>query len=477
MALSVMAKGAPGLVLPLFAAGLFIGATKRWQELTRLELAGMALIVAVVILPWYVQMFMRHGQPFTDRLLFHDMYKRAFVHVHDTNTGDDVSFRYYIWQLGYGLFPWTGLAAGGLVWWLRGRDESRDPQSGYAAFLALWFVAAFSMFTITLTKFHHYIFPAVPPMAMLTGILLDRLLGGGSLPKGRLLAGYLASLGAGALLFVYGCTRFFPGSLFGQLIEGHAAAPRVALAITCVVLGIALVAFGVRRFGGSDSGSGEDEPQQRYASVMLGMLGLASAVVLVLVGRDLFTTVRGDIEGQSRLVHLFSYNYRRPWPESLSFNAVLIGFTITSAAACVLLVVRRWRTHATLLLCATGVVWAAWGVNVYQVKTAPHWGQRETVLAYYARRSSPKEPLVSYQMNWKGENFYTSNRTPAFVSSGQRFKDWIEEQKKGGVRVMFFTTEHGRIGSLKSEIGQFKNFEVITTPEVNNKFLVARVEL
>ena len=51
-------------------------------------------------LPWYVQMYMRHGAPFTDRLLFHDMYKRAFVHVHDTNTGDDVSFRYYVWQLG-----------------------------------------------------------------------------------------------------------------------------------------------------------------------------------------------------------------------------------------------------------------------------------------------------------------------------------------------------------------------------------------
>ena len=42
------------------------------------------------------------------------MYKRAFSHVHDTNAGDDTSFRYYVWQLGYGLFPWTGIAAGSL---------------------------------------------------------------------------------------------------------------------------------------------------------------------------------------------------------------------------------------------------------------------------------------------------------------------------------------------------------------------------
>ena len=66
------------------------------------------------------------AKPFTDRLLFHDMYKRAFVHVHDTNAGDDVSFRYYVWQLGYGLFPWTGLAAAGLLWWARLRNTSSD---------------------------------------------------------------------------------------------------------------------------------------------------------------------------------------------------------------------------------------------------------------------------------------------------------------------------------------------------------------
>ena len=98
-------------------------------------------------------------------------------------------------------------------------------------------------------------------------------------------------------------------------------------------------------------------------------------------------------------------------------------------------------------------------------------------MEYYRRRAGPQEPFVSYQMNWKGENFYTGNRTPAFVSSGQRFKDWIEEQKRLGVHVVYFTTEHGRAGGLKSEIGPHKRFDVLTTPELNNKFMLARVEL
>ena len=40
MAISALAKGAPGLVLPLFVAGVYIGALRRWKDFSRLELIG-----------------------------------------------------------------------------------------------------------------------------------------------------------------------------------------------------------------------------------------------------------------------------------------------------------------------------------------------------------------------------------------------------------------------------------------------------
>jgi hypothetical protein len=40
--------------------------------------------------------------------------------------------------------------------------------------------------------------------------------------------------------------------------------------------------------------------------------------------------------------------------------------------------------------------------------------------------------------------------------------------------VMFFTTEHSRIASLKSELGPLKDFRVITDRRLNNKFALAR---
>ena len=129
---------------------------------------------------------------------------------------------------------------------------------------------------------------------------------------------------------------------------------------------------------------------------------------------------------------LISYNYSRPWPESLDFNGIIAAFTIASAVLCALFLVRHWRTHVITMLLAVSVLWGAWGVNEYFVRSAAHWGQRETLMAYYRDRKGPDQPFVAYQMNWKGENFYTGNHVPAFVSTGKKFQGLDSEGKEEG---------------------------------------------
>ena len=109
-------------------------------------------------------------------------------------------------------------------------------------------------------------------------------------------------------------------------------------------------------------------------------------------------------------------------------------------------------------------------------KTAAHWGQHEVIEAYYRDRASPDEVLVAYQMNWKGENFYTGNHVPAFVSSGANFANWLKQQREKGVKVMYFVTEHSRTGGLKSEV-QPKNYREVTDRTLCNKFVLVRAEL
>ena len=125
---------------------------------------------------------------------------------------------------------------------------------------------------------------------------------------------------------------------------------------------------------------------------------------------------------------------------------------------------------------AFALVWGLWGTDVYMMKTAPHWGQHELIEAYYRDRKNPSEMLIAYQMNWKGENFYTGNHVPAFVSNGSTFTNWLKDQKGKGAKTMYFITEHGRIGGLKSEVAA-KSYTELTDKNLCNKFVLVRAEL
>ena len=93
------------------------------------------------------------------------------------------------------------------------------------------------------------------------------------------------------------------------------------------------------------------------------------------------------------------------------------------------------------------------------------------------RAASPvRRPLVAYQMNWKGENFYRGNRIPAFVSSGKVFQDWVDQQKKLGQRRFYFVTEHKRVSGLRGELGQPPHVDRLSDKELNNKFVLVRID-
>ena len=398
-AVATMAKGPGGLVLPIGATLVYVIASGDFRKVLALEILSGVGLVAISVLPWYLAMYVRHGPPFTDQLVFVHMLQRATAHIHDTNEGDDVSFRYYVWQLGYAMFPWTGLCAAALVGWMRSPERDRRGRALPEVLFFAWFVLAFGLFASMPTKFHHYIFPAVPPAAMLTGLFVDRL-----------------------------------------WCSAHAS-----------------------------SGGGAHERR------MLGAAAVGAAVVLALVGRDLVHRRTGvDIEGQARLLHLFTYQYRRPWPDSLDFTPTLTALVVAAAGVSVLLAADRWRRWATLAMGGAALAFAVWALDVYLVRCAPHWGQRELFTAYYAERRGPDEPIIAYQMNWKGENFYTGNHVPVFVSSGQPFSSYLRAERERGRKTFYFLSEHSRTDALRSEIGPTRSFERRTDARLNNKFALVR---
>ena len=478
-ALSTLGKGPAGLALPALCVLSYLALTGRGRALLSMEIAGGILVVLAVAMPWYVAMYERHGMPFVDRLIFHDMWKRALTHVHDTNEGDDTSFRFYVWQLGYALFPFTGLLPLALVSWVREPDDAGEGEAlpeaparapgggrgGAAIFLALWFLFAFALFSAMLTKFHHYIFPAVPPAAMLVGVLLDRLVGpddeGAPATSPHRDGRAIGLLFTGAAALLVGASLLSRGSFLGP--STGVAHPVVAGLLLAV--GVATLTFGTRLLRrGSDGG----------VTLAEGASMVGAAALVLAVGRDLFSRPTSDVPGQARLLHLFTYQYQRPWPDSLDFRGTFVGATLVLVVALAVSAVPRLRRAGLGAFVAASLLLSFWNVNVYFVSASPHWGQRELYATYYRLRSSPKDPVVAYQLNWKGENFYTGNHVAAFVSTGEKLKAWVSAERRNGVRTIYFVTEHRRMGNLQAELGPTRGFDLLTDEVLNNKFGLAR---
>jgi hypothetical protein len=377
----------------LVLAVLALAAVERRRALPLLRAAAIgAAALAVLVLPWFCAMHVRHGRAFTDELVMRHMIGRTLEHLHDTNQGEDTSARYYLWQLGYGLFPWVGMAPLALsgaasAWRSRRRDAVR-------LVLLVWAFSSFTLVTVMKTKFHHYVFPAVPPVAALVGIEVSRIARG---PAER-------------------------------------ATPRTWL----VVLG---------------------------------------AAITVGVGLDL---VAGPPEipgrGQARLLHLFTYLYTRSWPDTLDFRAHLTALSALAAVSTLALAWSAARRVAAWALMGTALVFSVFVLDVYLVRAAPHWGQRGLFVRASSEHPGSDEPVIAFQMNWKGENFYAGNRLAIVLNDSARLPVYLEERRRLGRTDLLAVCEHGRVSELRAALGG-ASWDVVptTTRAENDKFVLVRI--
>ncbi len=338
LALSVMAKGLPGLVMPILGvAGLWIhlapwrriaGSGIRgflaWHadKLRRLDVARGAGLFLLVASPWYVAMVVRHGRKFFDRFFIHDHLKRLSVGVH----GDTGTIDYYVQQLGYAAFPWVALlpfAILALVRWNAGAAASTaiDPKARaqrlIRAFCASWFVLSLALLSLMVTKFHHYVFPLLPAAAILIGLFVD------------------------------------------DIWEGR-----------------------LRRLG----------------PVVLCAVAILAVVARDLVVDPAKGT--GVLEGHAQLAGLFVYKYSRPYPTGpgYEFGRSLLVFSVAFGALLVCWLSQRFRKAAIALTLVVALGFEFWLAQHYMIRLAPHWTQKHLIEEYYSTRASPAERLVAFQM-------------------------------------------------------------------------------
>lgn len=172
---AVLAKGLLGVALPgavLFFAMLLSG---RNDWIKRARLPEGIIVFLAVSLPWYLAVSIINGKSFLYEFFFLHHFARAGGGVH----GERGTFEYFIPQIAWGMLPWTVIvlpAVGSAlikIVTLKFKEHEKVPPPVMAIFiLVIWACGAFGLFTIARTKFHHYIFPAVVPVAILAGVWL-----------------------------------------------------------------------------------------------------------------------------------------------------------------------------------------------------------------------------------------------------------------------------------------------------------------
>jgi 4-amino-4-deoxy-L-arabinose transferase len=203
-------------------------------------------------MPWYAAVLLDQGRHFVDVFVLNHNVARFTSPIHN-HPGP---FWYYAPVLLAGLFPWSGLAVPALA-------RARPRASREDLFVVLWLALPFLFFSLAASKLPGYILPCVPPLAILTGRLADRLVREARAPE-ALLSGRVAALLG---LVLSALVAAAPAALFRM------GEPQWRSAIPLALWAVMVAFFFSRRVGPDPAGA-----------LRLLRIGAAGLLLLVAVG-------------------------------------------------------------------------------------------------------------------------------------------------------------------------------------------------
>ena len=445
------------------------------------------LLFAFIASPWYHGMLIKHGMGFWNEFIGDN-----YVHRAAGRHGDRGTFDYYILQIGQGMFPWTGFVAAGVLAAL-GRMRGSDGRTRLRVFAIVWFLILFTVMSLVNTKFHHYIVPALPALAILGGLLLDDLFARPKLgdalalllagvPMLALAARDLAMFPARLLwLFCYdyvnapnGGRPWPTGAEYGSTYEYGSRIAAFGIAACLCTLAFALLALWRSRK------SKQATPEDEAGDEDIASLSPVNTWLLALI--PLGTVIAAQL-WQPR------FGDGKPNPLENGWILVAVAGSVFLALLLSKGLTRRKLIGPTLTALAVGAVacaWTAWGLDRLLTDVSPHWSQKHVIAAYYNQRKDETEPLIAWQMYWRGENFYTKNaiydhrvdQKEKTVFLGDHNAEKMQEYFKNHAnRRVFFIVERTRLESLRALLPEASRASLKAVDSSNNKVFLAVAQL
>lgn len=167
MGLATLAKGPIGFLLPGLVLVAFAATTRDWRVLTRLLSPAGILLFLLVAGPWYVLVWRAQGRAFVDEFFLNHNLQRFTSTIHN-HPGPPW---YYLPVLIAGFWPWSG-------WILPALAGTAPRRERADRFVLLWLLAPLVFFSLAGSKLPGYILPCLPPLALLMGRAVARLIAG-----------------------------------------------------------------------------------------------------------------------------------------------------------------------------------------------------------------------------------------------------------------------------------------------------------
>jgi 4-amino-4-deoxy-L-arabinose transferase-like glycosyltransferase len=422
---ATLGKGLLGFMLPGAIIFFYILMASEWKALRRIEILRGLLCFALVALPWYLGMFAKHGNAFYTRFFVHDHFNRLGAGVHQIDSG---TFDHFIKWLGYGIYPWIGFVPFVVAGIFYFRISDKSPQTRAKLFLYIWAFFAYVLFTLAATKFHHYIFPALPALALLIGIEIHAFL---------------------------------------------KKPAKFAVLAMLVSIGITLaVSLDLR----SDVQTFRNMFTYKYDRPLPEHLPINDDDVVASDSKKIWsesTFYEFTNPGIRYFLNLTPFEY----------SNFTMGFTIFITAAMVLMLFLRTRIIGFIGMCGGMVVLTFWCLNYYMPLLSPHWSQKYLFEDYYKKctlakntediedaytpiiktmgfsglfdylgstaKRVCKEDVISWLITWRGETYYTYNEIKPLMNANQ-LEPYLETINKG--KPFFALMQSGRTSGLQSQL-------------------------
>ena len=161
-ALGFLVKGPLAIVLPLVVVVPILLMERRSYNVQFSDVVLAALLLFAIASPWYLVMWMRHGNEYLTGFFVGDNYERFAT----SRFNDPRPWWFYLPIAAGGLLPWTPM----MLMWLgpvlqfvtRRRDVGTVDLR-----LVLWALIPLAFFTLSVGKQPRYILPVLPPLAIL----------------------------------------------------------------------------------------------------------------------------------------------------------------------------------------------------------------------------------------------------------------------------------------------------------------------